>query len=101
MSEWKSENPLEEALVAAARDPSRHPAFYRVFLSSDLFVVDERTDQRGEGHVELAPGAQLKLKFVNVEGDPHLPVFSSLTRLRQVVQAETRYLGVRLNVSCP
>jgi hypothetical protein len=97
----KPENPLEKALVAAATDPARRPDFYRAFLSAQIYLIDERPGLQPEGSVVLAQDTELKLRSIDFEGAPHLPVFSSITRLQKFVQRESRYLAMRCSDFLP
>ncbi|MBC8131712.1 MAG: SseB family protein [Deltaproteobacteria bacterium] len=100
MLDSKSENPLEGALVAAATDPPRRPEFYRAFLSAQIYLIDERPGLPAEGSVVLAQDTKLKLRSIDFEGAPHLPVFSSITRLQKFVQRESRYLASDAKTFC-
>jgi hypothetical protein len=91
-----SENKLEEALVAAVKNPATAPAFYRLLLESDLLVLGtagghETADKR----FSLEPGGQLQLVTgEKSDGQKFLPVFSSLARMQSYVKQEAKYLAI-------
>ena len=68
------ENPLEEALMLATRDPLARPAFYRLLVESPLVVMG-----RAEGPAQ----EQLTIPTLRFNGREYLPIFSSLSRLTQ------------------
>src|ERR1700749_1726025 len=84
------ENPLEEVLAVAARDPAARPQFYGVLMQSPLLVLG-----RAEGHD--ASGAMLprlggrgfELAQISNRGRRYHPAFTSMTRLR-AFDAETQ-----------
>lgn len=91
-----SENKLEEALVAAVKNPAAAPDFYRLLLESDLLVLGtvEGQDTAG-GKFSLAPGGRLALVTgEKSDGQKFLPVFSSLARMQAYVKQQAQYLAV-------
>jgi hypothetical protein len=66
------ENPLEEALVLAQRDPLARPAFYRLLVESPLHVL---------GRADGEHGNELTIPTLRHNGREYLPVFSARTRL--------------------
>jgi hypothetical protein len=91
-----SENKLEEALVAAVKDPATAPNFYRLLLESDLLVLGTVEGQSTDGGAfSLEPGGRLALVTGEKnDGQKFLPVFSSLARMQAYVKAEAKYLAV-------
>jgi hypothetical protein len=91
-----SENKLEEALVAAVKNPATAPTFYRLLLESDLLVLGTVEGQdTGGGKFSLAPGGRLALVTgEKSDGQKFLPVFSSLARMQAYVKQESKYLAV-------
>jgi hypothetical protein len=81
--------------VAAATNPEARPRFYEVLGRSDLFVIDESPGARPPGQHTLAAGAQLQLRKVDFEGVPHLPVFSSATRISAVTKQEVHFVAMK------
>jgi hypothetical protein len=90
------ENPLEQVLIAAATEPGARPTFYRLMLDSPLYIVNDNPEARGnQGNRILAPGEQLMVSTVEIDGVAHTPIFSSLARLRAVLQSERTYLAMQ------
>jgi len=89
------QNELEKALVAAVKNPPSAPDFYRLLLESDLLVMGAAEGQEdAQEQFSLAPGNNLKLVTGLKDGSQYLPVFSSLARMQEFVQQETKYLSV-------
>lgn len=94
MSGFHPENDLERALVAAADDPANAPAFYRTLLDSKLLVIDESAAPAQPGQRTLDAGTQLRLRPLEIEGQPHVPVFSALSRLQAFINSQVNYLSI-------
>jgi len=94
MTEFVPENALEVALVAAMTDPAARPDFYEVLMSSDLFVIDEDPGDRHSGQHTILKEKQLRIRNVDVEGIPHVPIFSSPARIRMMVRSQVHYIGM-------
>jgi SseB protein N-terminal domain len=93
-SQFTPQNDLEAALVAASRDPAAHLAFYRVLVESRLFVIDRSPPSERPVNGVLAVGRQVSLDQFELDGIPHVPVFSSAERIRQVNAEEVRFLAM-------
>lgn len=91
-----SENKLEEALVAAVKNPATAPNFYRLLLESDLLVLGTVEGQdTGGAKFSLEPGGRLALVTgEKSDGQKFLPVFSSLARMQAYVKDEAKYLAI-------
>lgn len=90
-----AENELEKALVAAVKNPSSAPDFYRLLLEADLLVMGTVEGQEDASEqFSLAPGGRLSLVTGMKDGNPYLPVFSSLSRMQEFVKQESKYLSV-------
>lgn len=91
-----SENKLEEALVAAVKNPATAQNFYRLLLESDLLVLGTVEDQdTGQAKFSLEPGGRLALiTGEKNDGQKFLPVFSSLARMQAYVKEEAKYLAI-------
>jgi hypothetical protein len=68
-------NDLERALLAAARTPSERPTFYRLLLESPLFAVNG-------------------LQAMELDGKPHIAIFSSLSRLQQAISGARQHVSM-------
>ncbi|MFI5317705.1 MAG: enhanced serine sensitivity protein SseB C-terminal domain-containing protein [Myxococcota bacterium] len=98
MSDFVPENDLERALVAAANDPASEPQFYRTLPDSKLFVMDHSAEQWPAGEsITDAPRA-LSLGRVDIDGVPHVPVFSALSRLQSFVKVPGSQIGLAARV---
>lgn len=81
--------------MKAANDPAFAPQFYTDFAQADVFII-----QHGKQHSEKAEstimeaGETIQIQNIEYNGRPHIPVFSSLTRLRATLDNEVAYLGM-------
>jgi len=90
------ENPLEQVLVAAATEPDARPTFYRLMLDSPLYIInDDPEASGGPGNRMLRAGEQLMVSTVEIDGVSHTPIFSSVARLRAVLESERTYLAMQ------
>jgi hypothetical protein len=77
------ENRLEEALMAAATDPSGRPDFYRELQRSELYVITDGPAPSRPTRTTLEEDASVRLVVARVDGVDHVQAFSSLTRLQE------------------
>jgi hypothetical protein len=90
-----SENELEKALVKAVKNPAAAPDFYRLLLDSDLLVLGTAQGQEDASEkFSLAPGGKLNLVTGLKDGGQYLPVFSSLPRMQEYVNQESKFLSI-------
>ncbi|HSS13941.1 MAG TPA: SseB family protein, partial [Rhizomicrobium sp.] len=90
-----AENELEKALVAAVKDWTAAPDFYRLLLETDLLVLGTVEGQENASEkVSLTPGGKLNLVPGFKDGSRYLPVFSSLVRMQEFVEQESKYLSI-------
>jgi hypothetical protein len=81
-----SHNALEHALEQAAKEPANRPAFYRLLLESEVFVLGS-TEGDGEGRRTLAAGEKISIvNWQKNDGAPVIPFFSSLGVLRSAIK---------------
>lgn len=86
-------NDLETALVAAAKDEAARPAFYEILLRSTVLVVP--VGEPPEVVDGVAPrDTTLSLANIPINGQPHIPFFSSEERLTP----GTQFLGLAAKV---
>lgn len=79
---FEPENELEQALVRAVDDAAARPLFYRLLMSSNVFVVGEIGRRvAADRPAKLKSDDVIKLAFVEREGRKFHPVFSARTRL--------------------
>ena len=91
---FEPQNDLERSLLRAASDPAHRPQFYRDFAASQIFVINHGEPLAGEGETTLQQDQSLRLQAVELNGKPHLPIFSSLPRLQAVLQAQASYIAL-------
>jgi hypothetical protein len=90
-----AENELEKALVAAVKDWTAAPDFYRLLLETDLLVLGTVEGQENASEkISLTPGGKLNLVPGFKDGSRYLPVFSSLVRMQEFVEQESKYLSI-------
>jgi SseB protein C-terminal domain/SseB protein N-terminal domain len=88
-------NDLERTLVLAATDPAARPRFYRDLSVATLYVIDEDAPlPEAHGAVTLEAGRTVRLRNILHNNVPHIPVFSSLERLRAVIGEEVAYIAM-------
>ena len=90
--DFAPENDLERAMVAAAQDTSQFAAFLVALRAGDLYVPgkDELEEPREQ---PLGEEEDVVLPVVEWQGQPSVPVFSSLTRLRTAVPDAPSYMA--------
>ncbi len=91
---FQPENKLERSLMKAAQDPAHRPQFYRDFAESDVFVIQHGPPPEQSGARVLKEGCQLKIPNIDFNGKAYIPIFSSLSRLKAVLQDETAYIAL-------
>lgn len=93
---FEPENDLERSLISASGNPGFAPQFYRDFSAADLYII-----QHGEpppsapGPKTIREGEALRIRTIEHKGTPHIPVFSSLTRLQAALSAEAAYIRIK------
>jgi hypothetical protein len=91
-----SENKLEEALVAAVKNPATAPNFYRLLLESDLLVLGTvNGEQAPSERFHAEAGSAFSFVSGERDGRRFLPIFSSLTRMQAYVKEESKYLRIK------
>jgi hypothetical protein len=91
---FEPQNDLERSLMRASADPAHRPQFYRDFVASQLFVIDDGEPAAKEGETTLQEGRALRLRTIELNGKLYLPVFSSLLRLQAVLQEQASYIAL-------
>jgi hypothetical protein len=84
------ENPLESSLMKAATDPAHRPQFLRDFLASTILFI-QTGDAPTLAEQPLGPGDPLNILQITHNDAPFLPIFSSLTRITDVVHHPIHY----------
>jgi hypothetical protein len=89
-NDWGTpQNDLESSLMSAATDAAARPMFYRVLANSKVLIVPVGEMPTIVDDVVREP-AKLQLSKVTIQGQLHIPLFSSEARLPQ----QTRYLSL-------
>lgn len=92
---FEPQNRLEESLVKATTDPAHRPQFYRDFVESDVFIIQQRQDVPDTDEMTmLKEGTGLEIQSIEYRGKPYIPIFSSLPRLQAVLTEEAGYLAM-------
>lgn len=91
---FEPQNELERSLIKAADDPAHRPQFYKDFVKSDIFIIQYGVRPEKQGRTVLQEGYQLKIQNIDVDGRPHIPIFSSLMRLQAVLREEAGYIAL-------
>jgi hypothetical protein len=94
---FEPENDLERTLMRASKEPAARPEFYRLLLESDLFVIGQVEGRApGEARHAIASGEKVQIMTSKTaKGEPFIPVFSSLSRLRTYIHDENGYLALK------
>lgn len=96
---FKPENDLERAMEQAVRDPAQIPAFYRVLLESEIYVLTPEA--------KMEPGRRRSLKYleplqvatVEFQGLRWHPAFTAKNRISAYVkEPETCFGAVAKNM---
>ena len=92
---FEPQNDLERSLVKAAKDPAHRPQFYRDFIASDIFIIQDG-ERPPEKHVRvvLKDAKNIKMRAVEHNGKLHIAIFSSRERLRTLLTGEATYIGI-------
>lgn len=88
------QNKLEHSLVKAASDPAHRPQFYRDLAESDLFIIQDGPLPERSGSMVLRESQSIQVRHIDWNGNPYIPVFSSLMRLQSTLSEEVGYLGL-------
>ena len=90
------ENDLERSLVKAANDRAFAPQFYRELARADLFIIQhgKQSPEKADRIITLKEGETIQIQNIEYKGKPHVPIFSSLTRLRATLDSKVTYLGI-------
>jgi hypothetical protein len=90
---FEPENPLEEALMRANKNPMSRREFHRLLLESDLIVIG-RIEGREDSPapMPLMPGEKLQVASFQENGRRYVPVFTSMTRLQAYLEKTAGYV---------
>lgn len=91
---WEPQNGFERSLMRAVKDPAHRPQFYKDLVESEFFIIPYGPPPGPSGTVVLEEGYELRIQPVELDGKLYLPVFSSVERLRQVVQGEVGFIAM-------
>jgi hypothetical protein len=91
---FEPQNAFERSLIQASSDPVHRPQFYKDLAAAEFFIIQEGTPPEGSGRTILKEEYSLKLRNINWNGKPFIPVFSSLPRLRAAVESEVSYIAL-------
>jgi len=91
---FEPENDLEISLIRASEDPAHRPQFYRDFVESNIFIIQNNQIPEDEGEVTLEAGMQLEIQNIEIDGKLYIPIFSSVRRIQTLVQNEVGYLAL-------
>jgi hypothetical protein len=96
MTKTTEENPLERALRIAADEPATRPAFYRLLIESEVFVIGgtPSADPPG-GRRTLDVGEKINIQnWQRSDGPPVIPFFTSVVALQRAITEPAGYLGL-------
>ena len=86
------ENPLEQALAAAAADPLRRAAFLEALYDSEVLIPSPGPAPAADRLLSAPPGSELDLPVVDDGGRAIVPAFTSMTQLLRYVPEGTGYV---------
>lgn len=88
-------NALEQALIRAATEPAERPAFYRLLMESEVFVLGHVQGDAGSGRRTVNAGEQVQLvNWQKQDGTRVLPFFASLPALQRAITEQQPYLAM-------
>lgn len=93
-SEFVPENYLEEALIAAATDPSRRAAFFEALFGSEVFLPMQGPPPAEDRLMSAPSGSEIDLPVVKDGSRSIVPAFTSMTQLLRFVPEGTGYTQV-------
>ncbi len=87
-------NSLHAALIDAAHEAAKRPAFYKALMDSEVFVIGHTGAASGaSGRQSLAPGDNVSLaNWEKADGTAVIPFFTHLEALQMAIDSETGYL---------
>lgn len=88
------ENHLEEALIAAATDPSRRAAFCELLFESEVFVPTPGPPPAEDHSTSPPSGSKIDLPVVRDGSRSIVPAFTSMAQLLRFVPEGTGYVQV-------
>lgn len=91
---FKPSNEIERLLVAATTDPTARSQFYRALTENDLLVIGEGHKPAKDETLVADETTQVKIQLIEVQGTPHVPIFTSKERIAAIVKAESPYLAM-------
>jgi len=91
---FQPENELEKSLLKAADDPAYGPQFYKELSESKLFIIQHEQVPEKDAEGVLEEDMNIQIHNIDIEGKPHIPFFSSLTRLQAVIDGEVGYIAL-------
>ncbi len=91
---FEPQNNLEISLLKAATDPVHRPQFYKDFVQSDVFIIQEGPPPEKGGTTVLNTGYQLNIRNIDWNAKQVIPIFSSLPRLQAILQDEAGYIAL-------
>jgi hypothetical protein len=80
-------DPFDEVLLAATKDPMKRYHFYKAFLELELVVLGNVTTDKGD--------PVLHLKYIEVNNEIVLPVYSSWQKFDSIFQSNYTYVKIK------
>jgi len=89
------QNDLERSLMQAAKDPAHRPHFYKDLVQSEILIIQHgEPPPEKESRITLDEGMKVQIASIEYQGEPHIPIFSSVPRLQAAITSEVAYLGM-------
>lgn len=85
------QDPFDEILLQAIKDPNKRYQFYKEFLKLELVVIGT-VDNLGESVIE--EDTQLNLKYIEMENELVLPIYSSLEKFKAIFGEQFTYIKI-------
>jgi hypothetical protein len=79
----------------AATNPSARPQFLRDLLESDIYILNQKTDELQIQNNILQKDAKLNILSFQKDGKTWLPIFTSLERVEQYIRADSSYVQLK------
>lgn len=88
------DNPLEKALQALSANALSLQVFYKALGESTVFVVNGNSDNSSRRQDNDDGNMLLRPICVEIQGEPHIAVFSSVEAIEEVIPSECNYVAV-------
>jgi len=91
---FSPENSFERSLMKAANDPAHRPQFYKDFLAAEIFFINHGPAPEKIERRTVKEGSHFRISNIEIDGEDHIPIFSSLPRLQAMIEDEVCFVNL-------